>query len=127
MNEILDAYPNEVNRIKDAIKRNHNNLTQDEFDSEFGDYRVEMQKDGNLIRTRNVPDRLWFLGGDFLIGSFAQSFSYWSKWLHLTQIMVAEGTLDVEEEDGKLAYSLVDGAVECGDPSCDDDCGLHHL
>ena len=81
------------------------NITSAEFDKIFSDCKMTIRSDGITVSIRRKP-KFRFMG-KYLMGSFFQM-GDWSKWLHLTQIMIVEDLLKAYKINDKITYSATD-------------------
>lgn len=105
----ISAYHEEQKEIIEAIKANGGSLHQDDFDSRFGDWirRPATKEDKVTAGCKWVmehrPPRIWPVSGEaFILGDC--TFSEWSKYLELTQLMVAAGLLKQTGKTGNIRY-----------------------
>jgi len=103
----IEAYREKQQYIISLIKKHDGELTEDQFDKEFGDCFDEILPNGDTVRHRKRPRiEIWPMEGNaFILGSMIQG--DWGKWLHLTQFMLVAGILSVKENDqGKVVYGV---------------------
>ena len=90
----IRAYMHEQKVLLRLIRRNNGRLHQDEFDRIFNNARPK-------VRFLISEDEA------FILGTFTQAFSDWSRWLHLLQIMIVLGMVKTNEDrKGKVTYIL---------------------
>ncbi len=101
----IQAYGEQKQEILAAIDKYGGELTDNQFDHEFGDYYDEMLPNGEHVRVRNEPRLVLWSHNDkaFILGNFAIH-DDWSKYLHLAQLMVQAGILEREENDDVVIY-----------------------
>lgn len=104
----IKAYGHEQKVILRAL-RMKGGMGQDEFDIFFGDEKCVTGSDGVIIRSHKLSKKLRFYGDTFLnsnaflLGDMFR-LGDWSKWLELTQFMVAIGLVNAIPKDGRVYY-----------------------
>jgi len=102
----IKPYKEKQKRIIALIESHDNQLNQDDFDKEFGEWFDEILPNGDTIRHRKQPSiEIWPMEADAFILGGCMIQGDWGRWLHLTQLMCSAGILTVEENDqGEVVY-----------------------
>jgi len=98
----IEAYKHRQNIIL-RIVRKHKELHQDEFDNIFSDYRTTVENGAFYHKSRRLY--LEALTRDtYILGGLLQG--EYSKWLHLTQLMIMIGLIKTKMKNKKVVYYL---------------------
>lgn len=103
----IEAYEYEQ-KVLLRILRKHGELSAPEFDRIFKGCKKRKWPDGTVELCKRKIHFLskWPDEGTYIIGGFMPT--EWSKWLHLTQMMIPLGLVSRRIEDGIAYYSLGD-------------------
>lgn len=114
LNKGIAAYDHERNVLL-RLLRKHGVFSSQQFDLWFDRGREKhktMRMHRYNVGRRHSMRHQWFNGETFILGAGINGGTYWAKMLHLLQIMIDIGEVDVgRNHKGIIVYSLSLGLV----------------
>ena len=103
----IAGYKHEQQVIKRVLRR-HKKLSAKEFDRIFGDSSIWIDpKTGtSYLKTPRPKIRFICVDGKAVLLGDVFGMGYWSRWLHLTQIMTVLGIIGITLENDEITYRL---------------------